>query len=318
MAGQQAGAAGSHGIQELGPGLGVGVGKAVGNAVHGQGRVVGWESGHATGCGRMRMSTALQQCPNFRPTRIRIDRYTGTAMIATPTVLHATGPTTPVRSDMVSAWLTDLKLDWSPVLGGARHRRLVKDETLFLEGEAADSVFLILEGRVRLTSFGYDGKERHLMILGRNGLVGDCALPASAHYAVSAVAATDAEVAAVPSGRLLGLLAEQPALGAQHRTLAGMRFRILLRHVAVQGANSSRRRVCLHLLDLVNSYGAPHRAGSVITITFTQQEMGSICGLSRVSVSHIFTALEREQVITRAGRLVVIVDRARLEALARS
>lgn len=256
--------------------------------------------------------------PGAIPSRQRVDRYTEAAMNDTPTALRADRPSAPARSDMVSAWLTDLDFDWSPALQDARRRRFAKDETLFLEGQVANSVYFILEGRVRLTSFGYDGKERHLMILGRNGLVGDCTLSASAYHGVSAVAATDTEVAVVAAGRLMSLLAEQPALGAQHRTLAGLRFRILLRHVAVQGANSSRRRVCLHLLDLVNSYGAPHRSGSVITITFTQQEMGSICGLSRVSVSHIFTALERDHIITRAGRLVVIVDRSRLEALAHS
>jgi CRP/FNR family cyclic AMP-dependent transcriptional regulator len=77
---------------------------------------------------------------------------------------------------------------------------------------------------------------------------------------------------------------------------------------ATQGSNSSRRRVCLHLLDLLSSYGAPHADRSVISIAFTQQEMGNICGLSRVSVSHVFTALERDGVIGRAGRLVVVLD----------
>ena len=40
--------------------------------------------------------------------------------------------------------------------------------------------------------------------------------------------------------------------------------------------------------------------------------------LFRSSVSHIFSQLEREQVITRAGRLVVVLDPVRLELLART
>ena len=220
--------------------------------------------------------------------------------------------------DVVSAWLTSLRFDWAAVTRGARMRQFAKDETLFLEGQAATTVYVIQEGRVRLTSFGFDGKERHLMIIGTNGLAGDCALRSTRSYVVSAVAASDAVVCMVPSAGMLDALTRDPALAAQHQALSSMRFRVMLRHVAVQGANSSRRRVCLHLRDLVNSYGAPHKAGSVISISFTQQEMGSICGLSRVSVSHIFTQLEREQVITRAGRLVVIVDAARLELLSRS
>jgi|GEM_PF-2523572 hypothetical protein len=44
----------------------------------------------------------------------------------------------------------------------------------------------------------------------------------------------------------------------QHQERSGMRFRIMLRHLATQGSNSSRHRVCLHLLDLLSSYVAPH------------------------------------------------------------
>jgi CRP/FNR family transcriptional regulator len=219
---------------------------------------------------------------------------------------------------VVSAWLTQLHFDWSEVARGCRTRQCAKDETLFLEGQAADTVFVIQEGRIRLTSFGFDGKERHLMIVGAHGLAGDCALRSTRAYVVSAVAAADAVVSMVPSAALLDALARNPVLASQHQALSSMRFRILLRHVALQGSNSSRRRVCLHLLDLAHSYGAAHREGTAISISFTQQEMGSICGLSRVSVSHIFTQLERERVITRAGRLVVIVDATRLEVLSRT
>lgn len=219
---------------------------------------------------------------------------------------------------LVSAWLTDLQFTWEDVTRGTRIRVFTKDETLFLEGQSAATVYVIQEGRVRLTSFDFDGKERHLMIIGPTGLAGDCALRAAPSYTVSAVAATDTRVWMVPAATMLSALSRDAHLAAQHQLLSGMRFRILLRHVAVQGSNSSRRRVCLHLLDLIHSYGVAHRLGRLISISFTQQEMGSICGLSRVSVSQIFSQLEREQIIARAGRLVVIVDEARLEVLSRT
>jgi CRP-like cAMP-binding protein len=96
-------------------------------------------------------------------------------------------------------------------------------------------VYVIQEGRVRLTSFGFDGKERHLMIIGPSGLVGDCALRSTRTYTVSAVAATDSVVSMVPTATMLAALAQDARLAAQQQQLAGLRFRILLRHVAVQG-----------------------------------------------------------------------------------
>ena len=222
------------------------------------------------------------------------------------------------QGSIVSAWLTDLQYRWADMLQGARTRHFAKDETLFLEGQPANHVFVIEEGRVRLTSFAFDGHERHLLIVGPNGLVGDCALPATPRYVVSAVAATETQVAMVPAGRMLAALARHPALATQQRALSGLRFRIMLRHVAMQGSNSGRRKVCMHLHDLMHSYGAPHRLGTAISIYFTQQEMGNICGLSRVSVSQLFSQLEREEVIMRTGRQVVVLDAARLQQLSRS
>lgn len=207
---------------------------------------------------------------------------------------------------MVSAWLTKLRFSWNDATQGARQRRFQQEETLFLAGDTASTVYAIEEGRIRLTSFSFDGKERHLMIVGPNGLVGDCGLLCAGNYVVSAVAASDAVVRAVPVGAMLAAIERHPVLQRQHQELCSLRFRIMLQHLALQGANSARRRVCHHLLGLMNSYGAPHPEGTVISIPFTQQEMGNICGLSRVSVSSIFTLLEREQLIARSGRLIVV------------
>lgn len=243
--------------------------------------------------------------------------YTATAM-PDPSPRATSSGARDAQGAMVSAWLPRLDFDWTPALQGASRQRLAKDETLFLEGMPADTLYIILEGRVRLISFGLDGKERHLMIIGANGLVGDCGLPASNRYVVTAVASADTQVAALPASRMLGLLESDARMARQQRHLAAMRYRIMLRHVEAQGSNAGRRRVCMHLLDLVNSYEAPHQLGTVITIAFTQEEMGRICGLSRVSVSQVFTALEHEGVIARDGRLIVVTDRDRLAVLAHS
>ena len=122
----------------------------------------------------------------------------------------------------------------------------------------------------------------------------------------------------VPMAELLAAVARSPALARQHQLLASLRFRIMLQHLALHGANSAKRRVSHHLLGLLNSYGRPTPEGMLISIPFTQQEMGNICGLSRVSVSHVFTLLESDGVIARAGRLIVVRELERLREMART
>lgn len=216
----------------------------------------------------------------------------------------------------ISAWLTQLSFDWREATHGCRQRRVVAEETIFLAGQAASTAYVIEEGRVRLTAFSADGKERHLMIVGQNGLVGDCGLLSSKTYVVSAVAASDAVLSMVQIDTLLHALDQNPKLLRQHHTMCSTRLQVLMQHLAMQGPNSGQRRVCHHLLGLMHSYGKPVDGGIAISIHFTQQEMGSICGLSRVSVSHIFAELERLGVVERSERLVVVLAPRQLAELA--
>ena len=62
------------------------------------------------------------------------------------------------------------------------------------------------------------------------------------------------------------------ALMRQHQTLCSLRFRVMLQHLAMHGgANAAKRQVSHHLLGLMGSYGQPHLAGTLISITFTKQ-----------------------------------------------
>jgi CRP/FNR family transcriptional regulator len=230
---------------------------------------------------------------------------------------ETTTTTAPSENDWpISAWLTALTFDWREATRGCRRRSVAAEETIFLAGQTASTAYVIEEGRVRLTAFSADGKERHLMIVGPNGLVGDCGLLSSKTYVVSAVAASDAVLSTVQTDTLLHALDHNPQLLRQHHAMTSTRLQVLLQHLAMQGPNSGQRRVCHHLLGLMRSYGKPVAGGVAISIHFTQQEMGNICGLSRVSVSHIFTELERLGVITRSARLVVVLEPQQLVELA--
>jgi CRP/FNR family transcriptional regulator len=217
----------------------------------------------------------------------------------------------------VSAWLTDLDYDWSALTAAGREVSFQRDQAIFHEGEPAEMVYLISEGRVRLSTFAVDGRERHLMIVGTNGIVGDCGLPTSGRHVVSALASSPTRLLAIPAKTLLRGLEREPAVARQHAALASRRFRVLLQQLELQAHNSASRRVCHHLVGLSSAYGMPVDEGVRIGITYTQEEMGNICGLSRVSVSNIFSRLRRDGIVALQQRHTVVKDPAALEAIAR-
>lgn len=213
----------------------------------------------------------------------------------------------------VSAWLADLEYGWTELTEGARSVSLHSDQVLFHQGQAAETVYVVEEGRIRLSSFSLDGRERHLMILGERGLVGDCGWPDSDIYAVTALASSQARLRAIDMRRFAQALTDHPALAQQHRELSSRRLRILLQQLELQGHKTAGRRICHHLLGLMHAYGSVTAEGVRIGIGFTQQQMGNICGLSRVSVAYALSRLERQQVIVRQRRHWLVLKPGQLE-----
>jgi CRP-like cAMP-binding protein len=219
----------------------------------------------------------------------------------------------------VSAWLTALDFDWDEITRGYRRQAIANNALVFGQGWQLDSVYVVQSGRLRLTADSIDGRKHHLMFIGRNGLAGDCGLFLEGRrYLVSAEAATEAVLCAVPTASFMNALQQSPALMRQFAALSALRFRIMLQHHALLGANSARRRVCHHLLGLMASYGVAHRAGTLIEMAFTKQEMGDLCALSRVSVSQILTQLAEDGVVAEEGRQLVVLAADRLVELART
>ncbi|SCK60506.1 cAMP-binding domain of CRP or a regulatory subunit of cAMP-dependent protein kinases [Variovorax sp. HW608] len=219
----------------------------------------------------------------------------------------------------VSAWLTALDFDWDEITRGYRRQAIANDALVFSQGWELDSVYVVQSGRLRLTADSVDGRKHHLMFIGPSGLAGDCGLFLEGRrYLVSAEAATDAVVCAVPAASFMNALQQSPALMRQFAALSALRFRIMLQHHSLLGANSARRRVCHHLLGLMGSYGVAHPAGTLIEMAFTKQEMGDLCALSRVSVSQILTQLAQDGVVAEEGRLLVVRAADRLVELART
>lgn len=212
----------------------------------------------------------------------------------------------------ISTWLEGLDFDWSALVAGRRLRLLRKNECLFAQGEPDTQVYVVHSGRVRLTLHDMAGRELHVAIVGRTGLLGDTGTGTFGHHLCSAYASTASSVHVVPRQELLDGLRQHPQWLQQSRAMADHLMRLSLQHHSLLGGHSARARVCHHLLGLLASYGQPHSEGRLIGIPFSQQEMAELCCISRVSVSHVLGELVREGVIGREGRSMVVRDPAAL------
>ena len=93
---------------------------------------------------------------------------------------------------------------------GAEGIEVARGAVIHRQGNAADHVYFIHHGQVRLYQVGPDGEERLVEILGAGQWFGCSALTTNGKYTANAIAATQAQLSKVSGTRLMELVKELP------------------------------------------------------------------------------------------------------------
>jgi len=158
-----------------------------------------------------------------------------------------------------------------------------KKETIFAQGDAADSVFYIQEGKVRLTVVSKTGKEATLGILSEGEFFGEGGLAGQPLRMGSATALTDCELLRIDKKAMM------EALHREHEFSDMFVAYLLARNIRYeedlvdQLFNSSEKRLARILLLLAHfgKEGAPE----TVIPKISQETLADMIGTTRSRVS---------------------------------
>jgi len=166
-----------------------------------------------------------------------------------------------------------------------------KDQTLFSQGDAADSVFYILEGKVKLTVLSTQGKEAVVAMLGANAFLGEGCLAGQDHRMATATAITDGSILTVDKKTIVHLLHHEP-------TFSGLFTSYLLVHnirieedLVDQLFNSSEKRLARILL-LLSRVGKADEETAVVP-KISQEVLAEMIGTTRERVNFFMNKFRR-------------------------
>lgn len=203
-------------------------------------------------------------------------------------------------------WLGDPRHDWQALVQARVPRLLRRGELLYPQGAPVAQLFVVLRGRVRLVRYAAEGRERHLMVIGPQGLLGDEGGVEAGQQVCAAVASSEASVVGLPWAQAQQLLQADAKLLQQYLAFSGQRMQALLLHHELLSQGGASRRVATALLGLLHTHGQAHAEGWLIRLVFTQEEMASLCSLSRMSVSSVMGDWARQGVLEREGRFYLV------------
>ncbi|QEG22490.1 Crp/Fnr family transcriptional regulator [Mariniblastus fucicola] len=197
----------------------------------------------------------------------------------------------------------------------SKMRKLKRGETVYLPDDSSDDILLVASGRVKICHATPEGKQSILGFIDPGEIFGELALlDSSSGREGQAEAAEKSIVVAIPKNELLAIVQKYPSIVLGVTKLIGLRRQRIERRLRNLLFRSNRDRVIHLLLELTEKYGHRSSVGVELQIRLSHQEMASIIGSTRETVTVVLGQLQSEGMLTIARRRIVLLSIDRLAA----
>ena len=196
------------------------------------------------------------------------------------------------------------------VLKHAMLRHYEEGEALYLYGDAAEGLFAVLEGSVKMTVPADDGQE---FVAHREGVgfwIGDLAMLSDQTRLISVLATSPTRVLFIPGKRIADFLDATPEYYRDFYTLTHENTRTTLRILANLAVSRADQRLALRLLHLEETLEHP---GGWIVIS--QQELSAMVAVSLPTLQRILQVLFTQGMVEMGYGKLRITDRGKLLSL---
>jgi CRP/FNR family transcriptional regulator len=195
--------------------------------------------------------------------------------------------------------------------------KLSRGEHLFMEGDDGDALYVVIEGKMKLTRAAADGRENLLSVVGPGEMFGELSLFDPRPRTSSASAVTDASLASLKHEALIPLLRERPEVSLHMLRQLARRLRRANDVNADLVFTDVPGRVAKNLLDLAERFGNQEPDGLHVHHDLTQEELAQLVGASRETVNKALADFAARGWLQISARSVLILDQERLRKRAR-
>jgi CRP/FNR family transcriptional regulator len=199
----------------------------------------------------------------------------------------------------------------------SRPRRFPRGALIFSEGDDGDSLYVVVDGKVKVFRTAADGRENMLAVLGPGEMFGELSLFDPGPRTATVAAITDCALTSVAHDALRPWLTGRPELSEQLLQALARRLRRTNEAMADLVFSDVPGRVAKALLDLADRFGKPDGDGIRVTHDLTQEELAQLVGASRETVNKALSEFASRGWLRLDGRAVVLLDQERLAHRAR-
>jgi CRP/FNR family cyclic AMP-dependent transcriptional regulator len=180
---------------------------------------------------------------------------------------------------------------------------------MFVEGDPSTHVFVLVDGWVKIVGVTSDGHELTLALRGRGDTVGEMAGETTGYRTATVQAVGTVRALIVPYERFSSFLDAHDGADRAYRRMVTRRWNDAESMLRARSVTSGAQRLATLLLELADSE-------LQTAMTLTQEELASLTGASRATVTRALSNWRRRGIIRTGQRDITITDLGTLRKIA--
>ena len=179
---------------------------------------------------------------------------------------------------------------------------------IFLEDSEGEQCFFVLEGSVKVTRLSKDGREVILAMLNEGDFFGEMSLLDGESRSANVIALEKTKVLTLDRNDFIAVVNDYPQIAVQLLKELARRLRKSDRQIASLSLSDAEKRIALCIIRFADEQGVIQNGKVRIPKTPIQQDIANMAGTSRETVSRALGLLEKEDLIERNVRELIILD----------
>ena len=197
----------------------------------------------------------------------------------------------------------DPKAFLAKVNGGKSTSDYRKNQIIYRQGDAADSVFYVQTGKAKVTVLSEQGKEAVVAVVGAGDFFGEGCLGGQVLRLATVATLVESSITRITKAEIVGVIHKEPAFAELFISHLLARNSRVEEDLVDQLFNSSEKRLARTLLLLAN-FGKEGEPEPVLA-KISQETLAEMIGTTRPRVSFFMNKFRRLGLIKYNGRIEV-------------
>jgi len=183
-----------------------------------------------------------------------------------------------------------------------------KKEIIYFPEERSDNIYLLKEGKVKISRVSEDGKKTTLHLVGPGEIFGESSILGQEKRENIAEVVEDAVICSINRAMFQEMLSMNPKLNLSINKFIGLRIRKIQAHVEDLVFKDAKERVIAFLKRYAKTFGKKMLEGWIVRPFLTHQEIADLTATSRQTVNSILNELVDKKEIKYTRRFFQVMD----------